>query len=43
MFIKYNRMVTSWKEVKTGRYNSLSYENIIKVINDKYLFKAPLV
>lgn len=43
MFSKYNRMVTTWKEAKTGRYNSLSYENIIKVINDKYLFKAPLV
>jgi len=39
MLNKYKRMVRTWKEVKSGRYKSLSFENIVKVINDKYLFK----
>lgn len=37
------RYIGITKEVISDVYNSLSYENIIKVINDKYLFKAPLV
>ncbi len=33
MLNKYTRMVRTWKEVKSGRYNSLTFENIKKVIN----------
>ena len=38
MVNKYKRMVTTWKEIKSGRYDNLSFENIKKIINDKYLF-----
>ena len=39
MLNKYKRMVTTWKEVKSGRYDELSFENIKKIANDKFLFK----
>ena len=39
MLNKYKRMVTTWKEVKSGRYDKLSFESIKKIVNDKYLLK----
>ncbi|HEY5524423.1 MAG TPA: YfbU family protein [Clostridium sp.] len=39
MVNKYRRMVRTWKEVKSEECYNLSFENIKKIINDKYLFK----